>query len=116
MQGTAAAGANGDRVGDLYASLTLLADAISTAQRFVGVFVWVYILLIFAYVITSWIRLPDPFRPFVRFLHDVCEPYLRLFRRILPALGPVDVSPIVAVFVLYVALWLVNSVLLDNLR
>ena len=35
-----------------------------------------------------------------RFLYDVCEPYLRLFRRILPALGPLDVSPIVGVLVL----------------
>jgi YggT family protein len=46
----------------------------------------------------------------------VCEPYLRLFRRVLPPLGPVDVSPIVAVFALYVALFLVNDVLLDTLR
>ncbi len=97
-------------------SLTLLADAIGSIERFVSVFVWVYILLIFAYVLTSWIRVPYSVQPLVRFLHDVCEPYLRLFRRILPPLGPVDVSPIVAVFALYVALWLVNNVLLDNLR
>jgi len=103
-------------VGETYASLTLLADAIGSIERFVGVFVWVYILLIFAYVLSSWIRMPDALRPLVRFLHDVCEPYLRLFRRVLPPLGPVDLSPIVAVFVLYLALWLVNSVLLDNLR
>jgi YggT family protein len=85
-------------------------------QRFVSVFVWVYILLIFAYVLSSWIRAPLSLQPLVRFLHDVCEPYLRLFRRVLPSLGPVDVSPIVAVFALYVALYLVNDVLLDTLR
>ena len=103
-------------MGATYASFTLLADAVESAQRFVSVFVWVYILLIFAYVLSSWIRVPYGLQPLVRFLHDVCEPYLRLFRRVLPPLGPVDVSPIVAVFALYVALWLVNNVLLDNLR
>ena len=100
----------------MYARFTLLADAITTLQSFVSVFVWVYILLIFAYVLTSWIRVPYSLQPLVRFLHDVCEPYLRLFRRILPQLGPVDLSPIVAVFGLYIALWLVNGVLLDNLH
>ena len=103
-------------MGETYAGLTLLADAIESVQRFVSVFVWVYILLIFAYVLSSWIRAPHTLQPLVRFLHDVCDPYLRLFRRVLPPLGPVDVSPIVAVFALYVALWLVNTVLLDNLR
>ena len=35
------------------------------------------------------------------FLRDVSEPYLGLFRRFLPMLGPVDISPIVALLVLY---------------
>ncbi len=87
-------------VGETYASLTLLTDAIGSIQSFVSVFVTVYILLIFAYVLTSWIRVPHSLQPLVRFLHDVCEPYLRLFRRILPPLGPIDVSPIVGVVVL----------------
>ncbi|MEK6273949.1 MAG: YggT family protein [Actinomycetota bacterium] len=83
------------------ASFTLpLADAISALENFVHVFVSVYILLIFGYIITSWIKLP--YQPWLnrvqRFLYDVCEPYLRIFRRILPPLGPLDISPIVAVF------------------
>jgi YggT family protein len=78
----------------------LVADAVSTAQNFVGVFVGVYILLIFAYVLTSWIRLPYSLNRVQRFLYDVCEPYLRLYRRLLPGLGPIDISPIVGVFVL----------------
>ena len=52
----------------------------------------------------------------VRFLHDVCDPYLRLFRRVLPPLGPIDVSPIVAVVALVVVERLVNGVLLENLK
>ena len=82
------------------ATFGLLADTVSTAQDFVAVFFYVYILLIFAYVLTSWIRLPYSLNWLQRFLYDVCEPYLRVFRRILPALGPLDVSPIVGVLVL----------------
>jgi YggT family protein len=94
----------------------LVADAVQTAQNFVTVFIGVYLLLIFVYVLASWFRVPDSLRPIVRFLHDVCEPYLRLFRRVIPALGPVDVSPIVAVGVLFVLRWLINSIVLENLR
>jgi YggT family protein len=108
--------ANDQAVGENYASLTLIADAIDSVQSFVTVFIWVYTLLIFAYVILSWVRSPYSTHPVVRFLHDVCDPYLRLFRRVLPPLGPVDLSPIVAVAALLVLRYLINGVLLENLK
>ena len=60
--------------------------------------------MILAYILTSWIRLPYSLdlNRVQRFLYDVCEPYLRLFRRFLPPLGPLDLSPIVGVIVLFV--------------
>ena len=103
-------------MGDVYASLTLIAGAIDSVQSFVTVFIWVYTLLIFAYVILSWVRSPYTAHPVVRFLHDVCDPYLRLFRRVLPPLGPVDLSPIVAVAALLLLQYLINGVLLENLK
>ncbi len=45
----------------------------------------------------------------LNFLRDVSEPYLRLFRRIIPPLGALDLSPMVAIIVLYV----VRTVLVD---
>jgi YggT family protein len=36
------------------------------------------------------------------FLRDVCEPYLRVFRRFIPPLGMFDLSPIIAIFLLYI--------------
>jgi YggT family protein len=92
-------------VGAVGAASILLADWVSSVQNFVQVFVWVYVLLIFAYVLMSWIRLPYSIwlSRIQRFLYDVCEPYLRLFRRILPPLGPLDLSPMVAVIVLFIA-------------
>ena len=95
---------------------TLLADVGSQLASFVGVFIGVYILLLFAYILTSWIRLP--YRPWLnrvqRFLYDVCDPYLRIFRRFLPPLGPLDLSPMVGVIVLIVVRNVLVS-LLDRL-
>jgi len=37
---------------------------------------------------------------FGRFLERLCEPYLGLFRKIIPPIGMIDISPIVAIFML----------------
>ena len=91
----------------------VLADAVSRIENFVSVFILVYILLIFAYIITSWFRLPYSvwLNRVQRFLYDVCEPYLRIFRRILPPFGPLDLSPIVAIFSLYFIRIVILSIL-----
>src|ERR1700751_4725371 len=96
------------------ATVTLLADAISRVETFVNVFVSVYSLVILLYIITSWVRLP--YSPWLnriqRFLYDVSEPYLRLFRRVLPSMGPLDLSPMVAL----IALWLLDRLLITVLE
>ena len=89
----------------------MVLDTITQVELFIDVFISVYILLIFAYVLTSWIKLPYSLNPVQRFLRDVCEPYLRLWRRILPSFGPLDLSPIVAFFGLIVLREIVNNVL-----
>ena len=95
------------------ASVGLLADAVSSINRFIDDFLYVYVLLIFVYILTSWIRLP--YSPWLnriqRFLYDVCDPYLRLFRRVVPPLGPVDLSPVLAVIVLIAAMRLIDALL-----
>jgi len=96
-----------------YASAGLLFDAASSAQQFVRVFVWIYILLIFVWVLLSWVQIPysSTFSTVQQFLDEVVSPYLRLFRGRIPTLGPIDLSPIVAVVVLLVAAELVNIVI-----
>jgi uncharacterized protein YggT (Ycf19 family) len=86
-------------------------DTVTQVELFVDVFISVYALLIFVYVLTSWIRLPYSLNPLQRFLSDVCEPYLRLWRRILPSFGPLDLSPIVGFFGLVVLREILNNVL-----
>jgi len=86
------------------ATVIVLADAISEAETFVNVFVSVYSLVILLYIVTSWLRLP--YSPWLnriqRFLYDVSEPYLRLFRRLLPSFGPLDLSPMIGIIVLVI--------------
>jgi YggT family protein len=95
------------------ATAMLLLDAVDRVQDFLNVFIAVYILVILVYIITSWVRLP--YSPWLnrvqRFLYDVCDPYLRLFRRVVPPLGPLDLSPMLAVIVLLVVQQLLNAAL-----
>jgi YggT family protein len=68
---------------------------------------WVYTLLIIAYILSSLFFAFGGRLPYARwssailgFLRDVCEPYLSLFRRFIPAIGPLDLSPIVGILLL----------------
>jgi YggT family protein len=95
----------------------LLGDAVDTIQNFVVVVFYVYLLCIFAYILTSWIPLPYNvwLNRVQRFLYDVVDPYLRLFRRFIPQLSlgglGLDLSPIVAIIVLYAVLRVVLRLL-----
>ena len=104
------------RMGD-GAMLGLLYDTIDSVESFVTVFVYVYSLLILAYIITTWIRLPYSvwLNRIQRFLYDVCDPYLRMWRRVLPTFGPLDLSPVVAVLALNILLRVAIN-LLDRLH
>ena len=89
-------------MGGIGPCFTLLLDAVTSVQQFVNIFVRVYVLLILVYIVMSWVRLPYSLwlNRIQRFLYDVCDPYLRLFRKILPPFGPLDLSPMVGVLVL----------------
>jgi YggT family protein len=90
-------------------SLLLAVTREDVADYVSAVFV-VYIILIFARILLSWIpRLPynRVVRGLADFVTEVTDPYLNLFRRILPPVGgggmALDLSPIIALFVLFIA-------------
>ena len=89
----------------------LLLDAITQVERFVNVFTSVYALVLVVYVLLSWFRVPSALGPMQRFLYDVCEPYLRLWRRLPLRFGGFDLSPMVAIFAVYIAGRVVIAVL-----
>jgi YggT family protein len=85
---------------------------------YVNTLILVYLVLIFIRIIMSWI----PRMPYNRYLaavltfvSDVTDPYLNLFRRFIPPMrmGPaaLDLSPIVATFVLLIVGSIVVSVI-----
>lgn len=77
--------------------------------------------LLFLFIILSFLqslaglRLPDPLRPAASFLYDVCEPFLRIFRGLLPAIRlggmGLDLSPLIAFLVLYIVERVVYNIL-----
>jgi YggT family protein len=78
----------------------------------------VYLVLIFIRIIMSWIpRMPYNriLNGFLTFVTDVTDPYLNLFRRVLPPVrmgpGALDLSPIVATFVLIIVSSLVANII-----
>ena len=77
---------------------------------YVQTLVFVYGLIIVAYILSSLFFNFGGRMPYNRwasaalgFLRDVSEPYLGIFRRFIPPLGPLDLSPMVAIIVLNIA-------------
>jgi YggT family protein len=69
----------------------------------------VYIVLIFIYILLNLLfsfGLRMPYSRYsdalLNFLRDVCEPYLKLFRRFIPTVGMFDFTPMIAIIVLYI--------------
>ena len=94
--------------------MTLAAFVLATARdeiaSFVRALVIVYTILIIAYILSSMFFAFGGRAAVQRgassevlgFLRDVCEPYLGFFRRFIPPLGPIDLSPVVAILVLQI--------------
>ena len=60
-----------------------------------------YSFVIIIYVLMTWFPLSGVFEEIFRVLASVVEPYLNLFRRIVPTMGAMDFSPFVAILVLW---------------
>jgi YggT family protein len=99
-------------------SATLAAIGREEIANYVDALFLVYMILIFARILLSWIP-RIPYNPVlsavIGFIQDVTDPYLRLFRRIIPPLGgggfALDLSPIIAIFVLIIARGIIVGVI-----
>ena len=76
---------------------------------FLAALIFVYTICIVAWIVASFVfslgaRVPynRAFSAVLDFLRDVSDPYLRLFRRLPLRVGPLDLSPIVAILVLQI--------------
>jgi YggT family protein len=91
-------------------SATLAAIGRAEIADYVDALFLVYMILLFARILLSWIP-RIPYNPVlsavINFITEVTDPYLRIFRRVIPPVGgggfALDLSPIIAIIVLIIA-------------
>ena len=71
-------------------------------------------LAILARVLLSWFRV-NPYHPAVAFLYQITEPILRPLRNVIPPLGMIDISPIVALILMDIIRQIVRAIILGGL-
>jgi YggT family protein len=96
----------------------VLASARTQIAGFLSVLIQVYTLLIILYIVIQLlfsVGLRPPYSRTVdvilQFLRDICEPFLRIFRRVIPSFGGLDFSPVLAI----ITLQIINSVVVQRL-
>lgn len=85
-------------------SITLLASTLAT-------FVQIYLLLMIVRVLLTWFPNINWYDPPFSVLSQLTDPYLNLFRSIIPPLGGIDFSPIIAFIVLQIGAEILTTVL-----
>jgi YggT family protein len=96
----------------------ILASARIHIAEYLSTLIYVYTLLIILYIVIQLLFSVGIRPPYSRtvdivlgFLRDVCEPFLRIFRRLIPAFGGLDFSPILAI----ITLQIINKLVVDQL-
>jgi uncharacterized protein YggT (Ycf19 family) len=96
----------------------ILASARTQVADFLSALIYVYTLVIILYIVIQLLFAVGFRPPYSRtsdavlgFLRDVCDPFLRIFRRVIPSFGGLDFSPILAIFTLQI----VNSVVVGRI-
>ena len=83
----------------------------SWLASFVSLLFWALELAILIRVLMSWIR-PNPNNPFVQAIYQITEPIMGPLRRIIPPLGMIDITPMVALIILQI----VQEIVLSAIR
>ena len=96
----------------------ILASARTDIAGYLSTLIYVYVLLIVLYIVIQLLFSLGVRPPYSRatdvvvgFLREVCEPFLRIFRRLIPSFGGIDLSPILAILTLEI----VNSLIVQGL-
>lgn len=83
------------------------------AEKVVNVAFEVYRFILIARIILSFIR-HNPHNPVIKFIYELSEPFLAIFRRFIPPVGMIDLSPIAAFIVLsIIQYWIVLPIVRD---
>jgi len=74
--------------------------------------IWIWLFYIFVLAIASWIN-PGSYNPALAIMDRISEPVLKPVRRLLPPMGGLDLSPMLAILALYLAQMLLVAPLRD---
>lgn len=82
--------------------MILFANFLGAAAGILHFVLRFYMLIVIVRVILSWISVPS-LRPLTIILHNITEPVLRPFRRLIPprVLGGIDISPVIVILLIY---------------
>jgi len=75
---------------------------------FIGLFPGFFSLVIIVGALLSWVS-PDPNNPVVQAIYGISEPLLSPFRRFIPSIGGIDITPIAAIF----CFWILGNLVRD---
>lgn len=67
----------------------------------VATFLQIYLVLLFIRVLLTWFPQVDWYNPPFSILSQLTDPYLNLFRSLIPPLGGIDISPMLAFFLIW---------------
>ena len=94
----------------------ILANFIIAIAQIISAILTILTWIIVIRALISWVN-PDPYNSIVQFLYRVTEPILMPIRRILPAMGGFDLSPIVAlVGIMFIRSFLVRTLIEFGMR
>ena len=75
-------------------------DLANTAVTVINIVAGVLYVLILARILISWLPI-HPWHPLVRWLRIIVDPILAPFRRVLPSVAGLDLSPLLAILVIF---------------
>lgn len=77
--------------------------------RGVGIFFQIYLALLLVRILLSWFPNVDWSNPLFSTISQLTDPYLNLFRSIIPPIGGIDLSAILAIFAVQIASALITN-------
>src|SRR5574340_1352568 len=90
----------------------IFANLLEAVAKILDIGLNIYFWIIVVRALLSWVN-PDPYNPIVRFLYQVTEPVLGRIRSVMPYIGGIDISPLIAILIIIFFQKFVITTLLD---
>jgi YggT family protein len=78
----------------------IAANFLIAVGKVLDIILTIYMYIIIARAVISWVN-PDPYNPIVSILYRITEPVLFQIRKRLPAMGGLDLSPLIVLLAIF---------------